>query len=52
VAATVLGFVFSELYLGTGNLWVAVCAHILFGMIGVVIRPAIARLFTVKLPAS
>jgi membrane protease YdiL (CAAX protease family) len=42
VATTVLGFVFVDLYLWTGNLWVAVCAHILSDMIGLVIRPAIA----------
>jgi uncharacterized protein len=44
-ATSVLGFALTGLYLWTGNLWAAVCAHILLDMIGLVIRPAIARLF-------
>jgi uncharacterized protein len=46
VTTTILGLGFTVLYLATGNLWIAVGAHIFFDMIGMVFRPMIARVIT------
>jgi membrane protease YdiL (CAAX protease family) len=44
VATTVVGVVFTGLYLWTGSLWIAVGAHLLLDLVGLVVRPTIAQL--------
>jgi len=45
IATTVLGVIFTLLYLWTGNIWIAVGAHAVLDLIGLVIRPSITRIF-------
>jgi membrane protease YdiL (CAAX protease family) len=42
---TILGGLLAGLYLWTGNLWIAVAMHALLDVLGLVVRPSIARLF-------
>jgi membrane protease YdiL (CAAX protease family) len=53
VATTALGVVITAVYLWTGNLWIVICLHAGFDLIGLVIRPTITRAFTARRsPAS
>jgi len=45
VATAVLGALFTLLYLWTGSIWIAVGAHATLDLIGLVVRPSIARIF-------
>lgn len=52
VAATaVLGGVLTAIYLWTGNLWIAVSVHAAIDVIGLVVRPSLARTLAASLPA-
>lgn len=44
VATTILGGLLAALYLWTGNVWIAVAAHALLDLVGLVIRPTLRRL--------
>jgi uncharacterized protein len=44
-ATTVLGAALTALYVWTGNIWIAAGAHALLDIVGLVIKPSIARLF-------
>jgi len=44
VATTILGLALSGVYLWTGSLWIAVVVHACLDLIGLVVRPTIARL--------
>jgi len=46
IATTVLGALFTLLYLWTGSIWIAVSAHAALDLIGLVIRPSITRALT------
>jgi uncharacterized protein len=46
LGTTVLGFVLTALYLWTGQLWMVMAAHAALDMFGLVVRPALTRLFT------
>ena len=48
VATTALGVAITALYLWTGNLWIVICLHAGFDLIGLVIRPTITRAFTTR----
>jgi uncharacterized protein len=43
IATTLLGGAFTLIYLWTGNIWIAVTAHAGLDLIGLVVRPTIAR---------
>lgn len=43
VVTTILGLLLSVLYLATGSIWIAVGAHALLDLIGLVVRPTLAR---------
>lgn len=51
IATTVLGVLLTLIYLFTGTIWDAVAAHAFIDLIGLVIRPALTRLFTQQQPA-
>lgn len=51
IATTVLGILLTLIYLFTGTIWAAVAAHAFIDLIGLVIRPALTRLFAQKQPA-
>ena len=42
VATTVLGAVFAGVYLATGSIWIAVAAHVLIDLNGLVLRPIVS----------
>lgn len=44
VATTFIGALLAALYLWTGNLWIAVGAHALLDLVGLVIRPTLQRM--------
>ena len=44
VATTVLGAVFTAIYLATGTIWIPVALHAALDLLGLVVRPTIARL--------
>lgn len=44
LATTAAGAVLTALYLWTGNLWMAVAAHALLDLLGLVVRPTLTRL--------
>ena len=44
IATTILGFALTGLYLWTGSLWIAIGAHTLLDLFGLVIRPNLARM--------
>jgi uncharacterized protein len=46
LATTVLGVVLTALYLWTGQIWIAMAAHALLDVIGLVVRPAITLIMT------
>jgi membrane protease YdiL (CAAX protease family) len=46
IATTVLGGVFTVIYLWTGNIWIAVAAHAGLDLLSLVVRPSIARVLT------
>jgi len=48
IATTVLGLMFTALYLWTGSLLIAICVHAAFDLIGLVIRPTITRTLTAR----
>jgi membrane protease YdiL (CAAX protease family) len=48
IATTILGLVFTGIYLWTGSLWIAMCVHAGFDLIGLVIRPTITRAFAAR----
>jgi uncharacterized protein len=48
IATTFLGLVLTGLYLWTGNLWIAVGAHALLDLFGLVVRPNLARMVRAK----
>jgi uncharacterized protein len=44
VATTIIGALLAVLYLWTGNVWVAVAAHALLDLVGLVVRPTLLRM--------
>jgi membrane protease YdiL (CAAX protease family) len=44
IATTILGLVFSVLYLWTQNPWIAAAAHVFLDLFGLVIRPTLLRM--------
>jgi len=44
LATTVVGAVFAGLYLSTGELWIVMAAHVVLDLLGLVVRPTLARL--------
>lgn len=46
VATTIVGGALAALYLWTGDLWIAVGAHALLDLVGLVIRPTLRRMTT------
>lgn len=48
LATTVLGVVLTALYLWTGQIWIAMAAHALLDVIGLVVRPAITLIMTAR----
>ncbi len=51
IATTILGILLTLTYLFTGTIWAAVGAHAFFDLIGLVIRPSLARIFARPQPA-
>jgi uncharacterized protein len=49
VATTIVGVVFTAIYLWTGSLWIAVCLHAGLDLVGLVIRPTVTRVVTARL---
>lgn len=45
---TFIGFIMVAIYLLTGSIWAAVATHAFIDLVGLVIRPALTRLFTPK----
>lgn len=44
VATTIIGGLMAVIYLWTGNLWIAVGAHALLDLVGLVVRPTLRRI--------
>jgi len=44
IATMVVGFVFTGIYLWSGELWIAICVHAAMDLVGLVVRPSIVRL--------
>jgi uncharacterized protein len=48
LATTILGLVLTALYLWTGSIWIAIGAHALLDLMGLVVRPTVGRLITLR----
>lgn len=51
VATMFMGFVFTALYLWTGNIWIAVALHAALDLFGLVVRPALMKIGEVNATA-
>ncbi len=48
VSTTLLGLIFTAVYLWTGSIWIAAAGHACLDLVGLVIRPSLTRVFAAR----